>query len=115
MFCFYSDLAKAPVESLFIVCSTSLTKYYPLFVANPIKRKVYRYLSCLPDKMPPGVIAELYRRRWQIEKTYDNSKNSLFEQKAWGTSQETHKVQIYAIVSAMNFIRYFQEINLWDL
>lgn len=83
--------------------------------SDPIKRKVYRYLSCLPDKMPPGVIAELYRRRWQIEKTYDNSKNSLFEQKAWGTSQETHKVQMYAIVSAMNFIRYFQEINLWDL
>ena len=81
---------------------------------DPIKKKSYRYLTCLPSNVPPGVIAELYRRRWQIEKTYDNSKNSLFEQKAWGTSFEAHKVQMYAIVSTLNFIRYFQELNLWE-
>ena len=81
---------------------------------DPLENKKYRYLSRINEKVPPGVIAELYRRRWQIEKSYDNSKNSLLEQKAWGCSLETHKVQMHAIVAAMNFIRYFQEINLID-
>ena len=81
---------------------------------DPLEKKTYRYLSRLSQKVPPGVIAELYRRRWQIEKSYDNSKNSLFEQKAWGCSLEAHKVQMHAIVAALNFIRYFQEMNLID-
>lgn len=81
---------------------------------DPLEKKTYRYLSRLSQKVPPGVIAELYRRRWQIEKSYDNSKNSLFEQKAWGCSLEAHKVQMHAIVAALNFIRYFQEMNIID-
>jgi len=81
---------------------------------DPLEKKTYRYLSRLSNKLPPGVVAELYRRRWQIEKSYDNSKNSLFEQKAWGCSLEAHKVQMHAIVAALNFIRYFQEMNLID-
>ena len=33
--------------------------------------------------LPPGVIAHLYRLRWEIEKTFDELKNKLGETKAW--------------------------------
>ena len=34
--------------------------------------------------LPAGVIAELYRRRWDVEKVFDQIKNKLGEKKAWG-------------------------------
>ncbi|MHB1310037.1 MAG: transposase [Limisphaerales bacterium] len=39
-------------------------------------------------EVPPGVLAELYRRRWELEKVFDEVKNKLREQKAWASSQE---------------------------
>lgn len=36
--------------------------------------------------LPPGVIAELDRRRWELEKVFAELKNQLRERKAWGTS-----------------------------
>ena len=36
--------------------------------------------------LPAGVLAELSRRRWEIEKVFDELKNKLGEKQAWGTS-----------------------------
>jgi len=36
--------------------------------------------------LPPGLIAFIYLRRWDIEKVYDEFKNHLDETKAWGDS-----------------------------
>jgi len=33
-------------------------------------------------KIRPGVLAWLYKRRWDIEKTYDTVKNKMEESKA---------------------------------
>ena len=42
----------------------------------------------LPNELdlPPGVLAELYRRRWSVEKVFDQLKNKLDQQQAWGSS-----------------------------
>jgi hypothetical protein len=32
------------------------------------------------------VLAELYRRRWEVEKVFDEVKNKLGQRQAWGTS-----------------------------
>jgi Transposase DDE domain len=35
-------------------------------------------------RLPPGVLAELYRQRWEIEKVFDALKSKLGERHAWG-------------------------------
>jgi hypothetical protein len=43
--------------------------------------------------LPPGLIADLYRRRWDIEKAFDGFKNKLGEKKAWATSATAKTMQ----------------------
>ena len=38
---------------------------------------------------PPGLIVFLYRRRWDLEKVYDQFKNKLNEKKSWASSLRT--------------------------
>jgi IS4 transposase len=35
--------------------------------------------------LPPGILAHLYRLRWDIEKVFDEFKNKLSEKKAWAS------------------------------
>ncbi|MBI5383347.1 MAG: transposase [Verrucomicrobia bacterium] len=48
---------------------------------DPATGTAYEFLTNEMD-LPPGVIVELYRRRWEVEKVYDEIKNKLGEQKA---------------------------------
>jgi hypothetical protein len=59
---------------------------------EPLTGKFYEFLTNEMD-LPPGVLAELYRRRWEIEKSFDELKNQLEETKAWGTGLEIRAVQ----------------------
>ncbi len=43
--------------------------------------------------LPPGLIAELYRRRWDIEKSFDTLKNKFGETRAWATSPTAKTMQ----------------------
>ena len=36
--------------------------------------------------LPPGLIAFIYKKRWDIEKVFDQFKNKLMESKAWAKS-----------------------------
>ena len=51
---------------------------------DPATGQAYEFLTNEPN-LPPGLIAEPYRRRWDVEKTFDQLKNKLGEKKAWGT------------------------------
>ena len=52
---------------------------------DPVGGESYEFLTNEPD-LPPGIIVELYRRRWEAEKVFDEIKNKLGERKAWGTT-----------------------------
>jgi len=72
---------------------------------------VYEFLTNEPD-LPPGIIAELYRRRWEAEKVFDEMKNKLGQQKAWGSSLETKETQAQMIVLTHNLLlAYEQELE----
>lgn len=47
---------------------------------------IYKYLSNLLASVPPGIIALLYKSRWDIEKVFDDFKNKLGEIKSWASS-----------------------------
>lgn len=78
--------------------------------------KVYEFLANEPD-LPPGVIAELYRRRWEAEKVFDEMKNKLGQKKAWGTSLVAKETQALLIAITHNLLLcYEQELeNRHDL
>lgn len=54
--------------------------------------------------LAPGVIAHLYRVRWEIEKTFDELKNKLEEQKAWASSPEAKTMQAHFLCLTHNLM-----------
>jgi hypothetical protein len=54
--------------------------------------------------LPPGLIAELYRRRWCIEKAFDEFKNKLGEKKAWATSATAKTMQAQFLCITHNLL-----------
>jgi len=57
--------------------------------------------------LAPGLIAYLYLRRWDIEKTYDQFKNKYHEQKAWASSDTAKQMQAGFICPAHNLLQRF--------
>jgi hypothetical protein len=55
-------------------------------------------------KLPPGLVAELYRRRWDIEKAFDEFKNKLGEKKAWATSATAKTMQMQLLCITHNLL-----------
>ena len=55
-------------------------------------------------KVRPGVLAWLYKRRWDIEKTYDTFKNKMNEQKAWAKSRTAKTMQAQFLCLAHNLM-----------
>jgi hypothetical protein len=54
--------------------------------------------------LPPGLIAELYRLRRDIEKAFDEFKNKLGEKKAWATSATAETMQAQFMCSTHNLL-----------
>lgn len=70
--------------------------------------KVYEFLTNEPD-LPPGVIAELYRRRWEAEKVFDQIKNKLGQKKAWGTTLVAKEAQALMIAITHNLLLCYEQ------
>jgi hypothetical protein len=52
--------------------------------------------------LPPGIIAQLYRLRWDIEKFFDVCENLLAEKRAWGAGPVPAQVQNEFLVLVHN-------------
>jgi len=73
--------------------------------------KTYEFLTNEMD-LPPGVLAELYRRRWEVEKVFDEVKNKLGQKKAWASSLEAKETQAQMIALAHNLlVSYERELE----
>jgi hypothetical protein len=59
--------------------------------------------------LPPGLIAHLYHRRWQIEKVFDCLKNKLNEKKSWATSLTAKAAQAEFLCLTHNLIRRLEQ------
>ena len=74
---------------------------------DPFTGEVYEFLTNEMD-LPPGVIAELYRRRWDVEKVFDEVKNKLGQKKAWGTTLVAKEVQALLIAMTHNLLLNYE-------
>jgi hypothetical protein len=78
---------------------------------DPVSGERFEFLTNAMD-LPPGVIVELYRRRWETEKVFDQIKNKLGEQKAWATCLVAKETQALLVVITHNLlVRYEQELE----
>jgi hypothetical protein len=75
---------------------------------DPLTGKAYEFLTNEPD-LPPGVLAELYRRRWDVEKVFDQIKNKLGETKAWATSLTAKQTQAQFLSLTHNLLLLYEQ------
>jgi hypothetical protein len=54
--------------------------------------------------LPPGLLAQIYRMRWDVEKVFDQFKNSLKEQKAWASSATAKTMQAHFLCLTHNLM-----------
>jgi hypothetical protein len=65
----------------------------------------FEFLTSLTDSdVPPGVVAQLYKMRWNVEKTFDEMKNKLAETKAWAKSPTAKQMQAQFICMTLNLV-----------
>jgi len=69
--------------------------------------KFYEFLTNEPD-LAPGILAELYRRRWEVEKVFDAVKNKLGQQKAWASSLAAKATQAQMIALTHNLLLCYE-------
>lgn len=74
---------------------------------DPASGQAYEFLTNEMD-LPAGVIAELYRRRWDVEKVFDQIKNKLDEKKAWGTSLTAKATQGQLVALTHNLLLRYE-------
>jgi len=79
-----------------------------ILYTDPQSGENYEFLTNEPD-LPPGVIVELYRRRWEAEKTFDQIKNKLCEKKAWATSLVAKEAQALFIAITHNLLLFYEQ------
>ena len=59
--------------------------------------------------LPPGVICYIYRRRWGIEKAFDECKNKRGQSRAWGAGQTARDTQAHFICICHNLLLILEE------
>jgi len=75
----------------------------------PTDGKVYNFVTNLYKTVRPGVIALLYKMRWEIEKVFDEFKNRLGEKKSWSTHENGKKAQANFLCLTHNLLRLMED------
>ena len=80
------------------------------FLSRAKENQVLAGEESLPGdrKVPPGVLAELYRRRWAVEKVFDELKNKLGQKKAWGSGVVAKETPAQFAVLTHNLMRRYE-------
>ncbi len=96
------------VKDLFVGNSSSGLLRKIIYI-DPVDGTEYIFLTN-EMTLPPGLIAFIYKRRWDIEKLYDVKKNKFDENKAWGKSVETKCQQANFICITHNLMLLLEQI-----
>ncbi len=102
------DPINAGVQSYELVgCSAGVTVHRVVYKC-PISGETYGFVTSLTN-VPPGLIAYLYKTRWDIEKIFDQVKNKLAEKKAWATSDTAKNMQAQFICIVHNLMLILEQ------
>lgn len=102
------DPINAGVQSYELVgCSPGVTVHRVVYNC-PLSGETYGFVTSLTD-VAPGLIAYLYKSRWDIEKIFDQVKNKLAEKKAWATSDTAKSMQAQFVCLAHNLMLILEQ------
>ena len=87
-------------ELVGVFCGVMLRRIH---YRDPADGKLYVFMTN-EMTLPPGLIAFLYKLRWDIEKVFDEKKNKLNEKKAWATSPTARCQQAHFTALAHNLM-----------
>ena len=81
---------------------------------DPKSGEVHEYITT-EMTIRPGLLAWVYKCRWDIEKNYDTFKNKLGQTKAWGESDEAKNMQARFVCLAHNLMVLLEaELDVHD-
>lgn len=69
----------------------------------------YVFLTNLSVKVPPGIVALLYKMRWDVEKVFDEFKNKLGETKSWASTANAKTCQARLLCLTHNLMTLMEE------
>ncbi len=75
---------------------------------NPCDGTVYVYLTN-GLTLEPGLLALLYKTRWEIEKVFDETKTKLAEKKSWATTTTAKEMQAHFAAIMRNLLLLLQD------
>jgi hypothetical protein len=76
---------------------------------DPKSGEVYVFITNVLTGLPPGLIAMLYKMRWDIEKVFEETKIKLGEDKAWGSSANAKQLQAEVVCVTHNLLLGYEE------
>ena len=76
---------------------------------DPETGTIYSYLTNLPPAIPPGIVAMLYKSRWDVEKVFDEFKNKLGETKSWASTANAKTCQARLLCLTHNLMTLMEE------
>lgn len=75
---------------------------------EPVSGTVYEFITN-EMTLRPGILAFIYKLRWDVEKIFDILKNKLREQKAWGSSDTAKTAQAQFLCLTHNLLKLLEE------
>ena len=90
-------------------CSKGNHTFSVIEYRDPETGCLYKFITTLGTTARPGAIANLYYKRWTIEKSFNNSKSNLKEKKAWSSDKKALSNQMRFTAMAYNLMRILEE------
>lgn len=94
---------KGVLDDQWIGSGSSIEMIRRIRYRDGMSGKIYSFLTH-ERNLPPGLIAWLYKLRWDIEKVFDETESKLGEGKAWGRSQASKSQQFEFIAMVHNLM-----------
>jgi hypothetical protein len=104
-----SDPVNGGVLADQVVSTTTGVSVRRVIYQDPETGIIFHYLTNLPASVPPGVVALLYKLRWDVEKVFDEFKNKLMETKAWASSANAKTVQARMLCLTHNLMTLMEQ------
>lgn len=73
-----------------------------------VNDRIFVFLTNLPKSVAPGLVAYLYKCRWDIEKVFDELKNKFLETKAWAKTATAKSNQAELMCLTHNLLTLFE-------
>jgi hypothetical protein len=89
----------------YVGCSAGVAMFRVKYQC-PVTGERFNFITSLSN-ISPGLIAYLYKLRWDIEKKFDEVKSKVSEKKAWATSDTAKTMQAQFICLAHNLMLIF--------